>query len=353
MRWNVLKYTVTFVLPILMFVSIQWKGIWSWGPALYAFCFIPFMELFTKPDNRNLTAVEASMIKKDAVYDILLYAVVLIQYVLLIYFLEIWSTPQILSLNEKIGLIFSMGIMCGTYGINIGHELGHRKSAYERVLAKMALLSSLYMHFFIEHNRGHHKRVATVEDPATSRKGETVYTFWLRSILMGYVSAWKLERQRLTHRRLSVLSWKNEMIRIHVYEIGALVCIGWIWGVSSLIAFMGAACIGILLLETVNYIEHYGLQREKLDNGGYERVQIDHSWNSNHVMGRLTLFELSRHSDHHYMASKKYQCLKHHDRSPQMPTGYPGMMLLSLVPPVWFWVMHREMEKIEKNRLAY
>ena len=108
---------------------------------------------------------------------------------------------------------------------------------------------------------------------------------------------------------------------------------------------MLSALIGALLLETVNYIEHYGLTRQQTTNNQYDRVQPAHSWNSNHVLGRLLLFELSRHSDHHYMASRKYQILRNVDEAPQMPTGYPGMMLLSLFPTLWFNVMHAQMNK--------
>jgi alkane 1-monooxygenase len=135
------------------------------------------------------------------------------------------------------------------------------------------------------------------------------------------------------------------MIQFQLIQAAFLFLIYWFFGFFVLTCFLGAALMGILLLETVNYIEHYGLQREQLENGRYERAMPAHSWNSNHVVGRLMLFELSRHSDHHYLASRKYQVLRHHDNAPQMPTGYPGMMLLSLVPPLWFAIMNRRIEK--------
>jgi alkane 1-monooxygenase len=131
------------------------------------------------------------------------------------------------------------------------------------------------------------------------------------------------------------------MIQVHLIQALFIFVIYFLFGTLPLLLFLAAALQGILLLETVNYIEHYGLQRKALSEGKYERAQPVHSWNSNHVIGRVMLFELSRHSDHHYMASRKYQVLRHHDHSPQMPTGYPGMMLLALVPPAWFYVMNK------------
>jgi alkane 1-monooxygenase len=162
---------------------------------------------------------------------------------------------------------------------------------------------------------------------------------------MGFVSAWEIANNESRKKNGTAFSWKNEMIQFQLIQAAFLFLIYWFFGFFVLTCFLGAALMGILLLETVNYIEHYGLQREQLENGRYERAMPAHSWNSNHVVGRLMLFELSRHSDHHYLASRKYQVLRHHDNAPQMPTGYPGMMLLSLVPPLWFAIMNRRIEK--------
>lgn len=140
---------------------------------------------------------------------------------------------------------------------------------------------------------------------------------------------------------------KNEMVQAHIIQMGLLLLIYFVFGLEVLGYFLTAATMGILLLETVNYIEHYGLSRKRIGEGKYERAMPAHSWNSNHVIGRLMLFELSRHSDHHYLASRKYQLLKHYEDAPQMPTGYPGMMLLSLIPPTWFWVMNKKVKSFQ------
>lgn len=216
-------------------------------------------------------------------------------------------------------------------------------------MSKLLLLTTLYMHFFIEHNRGHHKHVSTDEDPASSRYGEMVYSFYFRTIWGSWLSAWRLERKRLEQKKRVFWSFQNEMLVFQLIQGTLILLIFFTFGLTALVYFLAAALMGILLLETVNYIEHYGLRRQKIGER-YERTRPIHSWNSNHPLGRILLLELTRHSDHHYMASRKYQVLRHFDESPQMPTGYPGMMLLALVPPVWFFVMHREMERLNQKK---
>jgi alkane 1-monooxygenase len=274
----------------------------------------------------------------------MLYVTVVIQYFLLYIFLE-GIVSDSLSFSDRLGRIFAMGLLCGIFGINVAHELGHRVDRFEQTLAKALLLTSLYMHFFTEHNKGHHKRVATPEDPSSARFGEPVYTFYFRTIVMSYVSAWHIANEECRKKRGTAFSVHNEMIRFQFLQIAFVALIGWYFGTSAVLAFLGAAFMGMLMLETVNYIEHYGLQRKLGASGQYERAMPHHSWNSDHVVGRLMLFELSRHSDHHYLASRKYQVLRHHDNAPQMPTGYPGMMLLALVPPLWFSIMHKKIKE--------
>jgi alkane 1-monooxygenase len=342
-----ITYLLTFSLPLTMALALSWQGGWSFLPLGYAFGLIPALELMLRPDSRNLSRVEEDLRREHPLYDWLIYLTVPVQGLAVGSFLWVVSRPG-LALYEQIGLITAMGVMCGTFGINVGHELGHRRSRHERILAKIALMTSLYMHFYIEHNRGHHKHVSTDQDPASARYGETVYAFWLRAIVGGYRSAWRLERERLARKGLPILSWANEMLRFHLIQGSWLLGIGFLFGGQALLMYSLAALMGILLLETVNYIEHYGLRRQALPNGHYERVAPQHSWNSDHVLGRLLLFELSRHSDHHYLASRPYQVLRHHEQAPQMPTGYPGMMLLSLLPPLWFAVMHRRLAETSK-----
>jgi alkane 1-monooxygenase len=338
-----IKYVSVYSLPVLSWFSFTSEGWITWAPVIFAFGFIPILELFFKPDTRNLEKAEEEIRRDDRIYDWMLYLVVPVQYTMLALFLSTMTGSE-LSIIEKSGRIFSMGLLCGVMGINVGHELGHRKNKVEQWLAKMLLLSSMYMHFFIEHNWGHHKNVSTDEDPASAKQGESLYFFWGRSILFSYFSAWKLENKRLQRKSKPVFSLQNEMLQFHFIKIGLLAGI-YVWiGIPGVVYFLAASIIGILLLETVNYIEHYGLRRKKDSENRYERVMPSHSWNSNHIIGRLMLFELSRHSDHHYNSSRKYQILRHHEKSPQMPTGYPGMMLLSAIPPLWFFIMDKKIK---------
>jgi alkane 1-monooxygenase len=263
------------------------------------------------------------------------------------YFYTVANVP--LQNYEYWGISLSMGIFLGAMGINVAHELGHRDKAYERFMAKMLLLPNMYMHFIIEHNRGHHVNIATKEDPASARYNEILYFFWIRSVAMTYISAWRLEAKRLKNEGKSFFSYHNEMIIFQLAQLSYLFLVWYFGGILLLFSAILIAVVGFLLLETVNYIEHYGLSRKKLENGRYERVQPWHSWNSNHVLGRLILFELSRHSDHHFKANRKYQVLRHFDESPQLPYGYPMSMLMSFVPPLWFAVMNPRVKALDEQ----
>jgi alkane 1-monooxygenase len=344
MQVRALKYLVPFIFFAGAIRSFHSQGWQVWIPMIIAWILIPLLELLLKPDPANMSAAEEEMAKKNNTYDWLLYMVVLMQFTALYFFLN-GLKNDILPWYDIAGRIAVMGLLCGTFGINVGHELGHRVNKAEQTLAKALLLTSLYMHFFTEHNKGHHKRVATPEDPSSARYGEPVYTFYFRTIIFSYLSAWHIAGDEVKKKGKAVLSLHNEMIQFHLIQLAFLGIIYFFFGGWVTLYFIAAALMGILLLETVNYIEHYGLQRRALGDGKYERAMPEHSWNSDHVLGRVFLFELSRHSDHHYMASRKYQVLRHHEDAPQMPTGYPGMMLLSLFPPAWFHIMNTRIKK--------
>ncbi|MBK9176713.1 MAG: alkane 1-monooxygenase [Flavobacteriales bacterium] len=333
-----LRYLITFIAPAMGLVSLLGHGAWTWTLPLHAFVAVPLLELLLPHRADNLSDEEEAMAKDDPLFDALIYALVPVQWGMLVLFLFQVAEPG-LAWWEVTGRIFSMGILCGIYGINVAHELGHRAKRWERDLSRALLLTSLYMHFIIEHNRGHHRRVATPDDPASARYGEWVYAFWARSVVFSFISAWQLEADRLRKAGHAVLGWRSEMVQALLWQVGLVVAIAFAFGPFVAACFLAAAVIGMLLLETVNYIEHYGLRRKRDAQGRYRRVEHVHSWNSDHLIGRLTLFELTRHSDHHWKASKRYQTLRSIDAAPQLPTGYPGTMLLSLAPPLFFAVM--------------
>ncbi len=348
MRANPLKYLTPVVLYAVSCQAFLFRGWTIFLPLVIVWGLIPLVELMIKPDPRNLSLAEEELVRNDRIYDLFLYIIVPLQYAALYLFLNSLQ-DNTLHAWEIIGRVFVMGLLCGTFGINVGHELGHRKNRFEQTLAKMLLLSAQYMHFFIEHNKGHHKRVSTPEDPSSARYGEIIYVFYLRTVILSWLSAWEIAARDLRKRRLPSLHWKNEMLQFQLVQLAFTGLIGFLFGWKILLYYLAAATIGFLLLETVNYIEHYGLQRRRTGAHSYEKPMPVHSWNSNHILGRILLFELSRHSDHHYQASRKYQVLRHHDHAPQMPTGYPGMMMLSLLPPAWFLVMNPRVRQIEAS----
>lgn len=347
MQTRPLKFLLPFSLFILAYLAFTQRGWLIASPVVYAFGLIPLLELLIPLSKANMTEAEEKIAKDDRIYDWWLYIIVPLQYAALIIFLFSLKEEG-LQTWERTGRIVAMGLLCGAFGINVGHELGHRRLLYERNLAKALLLTSLYMHFYIEHNKGHHKNVSTPEDPSSARKWEPVYLFYFRTVIFGYLSACKIAADDQRKKGKPVVHYTNQMIQFQLLQILFVLLIGFVFGTVIMLSFMAAASIGFLLLETVNYIEHYGLERKKT-NEGYERAMPEHSWNSSHILGRLMLFELSRHSDHHYLASRKYQVLRHHDDAPQMPTGYPGMMILSLIPPLWFSIMHKRMNSFPQS----
>ncbi len=227
-----------------------------------------------------------------------------------------------------------------TNGINVAHELGHRKSLFSRTCSKLLYLPCQYMHFFIEHNYGHHINVATPDDPATAKYKQNLYSFWISSVTKTYISAWRIQLKLLRVSKLSFFSLRNDMIFYTLFQISFLIFIYLNYGLVITIYSVLMSIGSFLFLETINYVEHYGLLRKIKSNGKYERVKPHHSWNSNHTIGRITLYELTRHSDHHFISSKKYQVLESIDDSPQLPYGYPTSILISFFPPLWFRIMN-------------
>lgn len=335
------KYLIAYIAPLAGYLGIYLGGIWSFGSIYIAFVLIPILEQFLPKSDANFPPEVEEKKAVARFFDFLLYLNIPILYGLIAYLFNTLAKGG-LQTYEIVGMICNVGLIVGTCGINVGHELGHRTNRFEQTLGKILLLPALYMHFFIEHNRGHHKNVATPLDPASARLGESVYAFWVRSVTGSYFNAWKLEAERLKKLGKPIFSWSNEMLRFQIFQLGYLVTVGLIYNGWMMGYAIAIAVFGFLMLECVNYIEHYGLRRKLLSNGRYENVGPHHSWNSDHELGRIFLYELTRHSDHHYKATRKYQVLRHFDESPQLPLGYPASIIASLVPPLWFGVMNKK-----------
>ena len=335
-----MKYLFAYSIPLISFIGIYEQGIATYSGVVFAFGLIPLLELLLPVDIKNDDENQIKSKLANKMYDVLLYFNILIVYGLLLYtLLKVTSTS--LATYEIIGIILSLGVVLGANGINVAHELGHRKTRWERILGKILLVPSHYTHFFVEHNLGHHLHVSTPEDPSTAKYNQNVYAFWYQTITGTYKKAWQIQLKLNKVNGHHFLSIYNDMFWFSIIQILYLVLVALFFGSLGFIVALLSGIVGFLLLETINYIEHYGLKRNKLASGRYERVTEKHSWNSNHIMGRIILYELTRHGDHHYKASKKYQILEYHDVSPQMPFGYPTSMVLSLIPPLWFSIMNK------------
>jgi alkane 1-monooxygenase len=338
------KYLFVLALPMVVYISFTSNGWLTFLPLILFFYILPVFEFFIKPNPNNFTKEQANKEKSNKVYTFILYLVFVIHIGFLFFFFKAIQQPN-LSIIDYIGRTISMGLMCGITGINVAHELGHRNNKTDTLLAEILLLTSLNTHFLPYHNAGHHLTVATPNDAATAKINQNLYTFWFTSHFKSYKEAWKIENKKLGKKWLS---FDNKMVDYSIANVLTLIGVFLFFGATVLIAFICASVYGIMLLETVNYIEHYGLTRKMKSETRFEKVKRIHSWNSDHNIGKLILFNLSRHSDHHYNGAKHYQLLNSMPESPQMPTGYPGMMLLATIPPLWFKVMNRRIEQIIK-----
>ena len=316
----------------------QWT---LWLPVLFSYLVIPILDWLIGVDNNNPPEELVPQLEADSYYRYLTYITIPLHWMVLILMSAFVGTTELSFLS-----IIAIAITAGGYSglcINTAHELGHKQTAIEQFLAKICLAVPAYGHFCVEHNRGHHVLVATPEDPASSRMGESIYRFALREIPGTFVRGWQLEKTRLQKQGKATWSADNHILQS--YSISALLQ-------GSLIYFFGWIMLPFLAMHNIwawyqltsaNYIEHYGLLRDKRDSGRYERCQPHHSWNANFILSNLALFHLERHSDHHANPIRRYQSLRNFPDIPQLPNGYYGMYLLAYIPWLWFWVMDKRL----------
>ena len=304
----------------------------------------PLLDWVLGEDRNNPPEEVAMQLSQDRYYRWLTYVTVPLHYVTLIA-VAAYATSQELSLWGVLALAVVAGLTAGL-AINTGHELGHKNSKIEKLLAKVVLAVPGYGHFTIDHNLGHHRNVSTPGDPASARMGESIYKFALREVPGAYSEAWAIEKDRLQRRGKP--SWHPSNQILQSYLLTALLII-------ALIAAFGWIMLPFMLvhnlfaywqLTSANYVEHYGLLRQIDENGKYERCEPHHSWNSNHIVSNLLLFHLERHSDHHANPLRRYQALRHFDDAPQLPNGYFGAYLLAYIPRLWFRVMDKRLLRL-------
>jgi alkane 1-monooxygenase len=329
------------LLPFMAWGLVELTGagvLWFWGP-IFIFGVMPLLDTVIGKDSSNPPDSVVKYLEQDRYYRWCTYAFIPLQLVALVGGAALLAGDD-LGLLEKLGLAVTLGCVNGI-GINTAHELGHKRASLERWLSKVALAPTGYGHFYIEHNRGHHVRVATPEDPASSRMGESFYRFWPRTVAGSLRSSWELEAQRLERDEVRWLSPRNDILNAWAMTVVAFAALTVAFGLDVLPWLVVQAVVGFSLLEVVNYLEHYGLLREKRDDGTdrYERTEPRHSWNSDNVSSNVLLYHLQRHSDHHAHPTRRFQALRHFDEAPELPSGYATMILLAVIPPLWRRVM--------------
>ncbi|OIJ66066.1 alkane 1-monooxygenase [Streptomyces mangrovisoli] len=325
-------------LPWQAGVLVRLTGVaafWWWGP-FFAFALVPLLDLVKGPDGANPPEAAMRRLEQDRYYRWCTFLYLPLQFAALVWACRQWSEG--LDVIGAAGLAATTGVVAGV-AINTAHELGHKRERTERLLSRLALAQSCYGHFYVEHNHGHHIRVATPEDPASSRSGESFWRFLPRTVLGSLSSAWSLERRRLQRRGRRTLSPHNDVLTAWAMSLALFGALTAVFGPVVLPYLTLQAVLGLGLLESVNYLEHYGLLRQRRADGRYERVAPRHSWNSNNTVSNLFLFQLQRHSDHHANPLRRYQTLRHFDEAPQFPSGYAAMIVLAWIPPLWRRVM--------------
>ena len=339
--WSLSLFWPTMPVISCLMAANSGQVTWFWGTLVVWYGLVPIIDHLLPTDSSNPPTEVVPQLEEDSYYRVLTYLTVPIHYFTLIYTAYIVGT-QNLPWYAILGLALSVGVVNGL-AINTGHELGHKKTKLERWLAKIVLAVVGYGHFLIEHNRGHHVDVATPIDPASAKMGQSIYGFARWEIPNAVRRAWASEKIRLAKNGQGPWTLDNEVLQPTLMTVvlygGLLAAFGW---VMVPFLFLQALWGWFGILTSANYVEHYGLLRQKLENGRYERCQPHHSWNSNHIMSNLILFNLQRHSDHHANATRRYQSLRNFDNLPQLPSGYPLMFVIAMIPPLWFAVMDRK-----------
>lgn len=346
------------ILPVLLVLGYELGGANLWLIHGFVFVLVPLMDFLISRDTSNLPKDSVSKVSKENFYKLVTFIWVYVQLIVLFWAFYVVSSADF-RFWEWLAFTTGTALVTGGIGITVAHELGHKSEKIQQVYAQILLMSVSYMHFFIEHNRGHHVRVATPDDPATSRFGESFYAFWIRSVRDGFISAWDLEKDRLAKKGLSAWTLRNQMIWFQVLPIAfaglaflvfSLLQNRVVWEVP--VFFLVQGVFAFSLLEAVNYLEHYGMERKKMATGYYEKVTPLHSWNASQSVSNFLLFQLQRHSDHHANAFKPYQVLNHYDESPQLPAGYSAMILVAFFPPLWFAMMNPRLDRWKQTQLS-
>ena len=314
---------------------------WSVSPFIWVFILVPIIDLVLPYLSKQDADLRENVLHNFSILIILPCILFLVVFGLIV------VSDSTISLLVAAALGAAVGMSGGSIGITTAHELIHRQNKYMRGIGVLLLVLCCYGHFRIEHVYGHHKNVATKEDPATARRGENFYFYFIRCVINSVISSWNIEKNILDKKNINTLSLQNRMLHYFVLEIIFLFIAFFIAGINGLVFVIFHSFVSITLLELVNYIQHYGLER-KMQNGKYERFTDHHSWNSRHISANWSTFNLGLHAEHHQSASKHYPLLSQEEKVIEMPANYSIMLIMALIPPLWFFIMDKKIDKLKR-----
>jgi len=351
-------YLLVFVAPLVLMLSgLQLQQgelatFWAFFTLIFIFGVVPLLDYIIGKDPANPDEeVQVPSLSEERIYRVFTLICFPVQLAILAFAGWAFVSAEHLSLLGQLGWLMSTGVVGGVIAINVGHELSHKDPKLENWTGGLLLACVTYAGFKVEHVRGHHVHVSTPEDASSSRYNQGLYDFLPKAMVRNFKAAWRLEKARLNRKGKAAFSLSNELI--WWYSFSALLAVAFYlaFGWMGVLFFVAQSFFAGATLEVINYIEHYGLHRRKLENGKYERVTPAHSWNSNYLLTNLFLFHLQRHSDHHAYPKRRYQVLRHYDESPQLPGGYASMFVLALIPPLWKKVMNPRVEAYYRGEL--
>lgn len=340
-----LPFALSFTMAPMVAIAVTFGGWWIALPFFYGWVCIGMLDQAMGLDTGNMDPAteERVLFWHKAV----IWAWFPVQMGLMVFSLWMITFPGHMTTTEQVFAALALGIPTGAIGITFAHELVHQRNRWERWMGEALLVSTAYGHFATEHVFGHHVTVATPRDAASARKGQGFYTFFIRTVVCGFLSAWRIDCDRMARRGLPVWHRTNPWWRYALALAAWLAFAVWLAGGWGIALFFIQCFMAVYQLEAVNYVEHYGLTRKHLGNGKFERVQPHHSWNASHKVSNWMLINLQRHSDHHFRPDRRFPLLQHHswEEAPQLPHSYPAMVAVALNPPLWFRIMDRRVDR--------
>jgi alkane 1-monooxygenase len=337
---NIMKpyyYLGLLLLPLIVITGYKLGGGWNLLTPLFCFIIHPLASSIKK---RNRPTVQPTQkVKENHPHS----RMVILCFVPVLAVLFTWSLTRLplIGFYETCMLAIAIGTVNGVLGFTLAHEFIHRRAIPEKISGFLLLLINNYLHYNIEHTGGHHVYACTPKDPHTARCGESFYRFLPRAIAGTYINAWEIECVRLKRKGYRLVSFKNRMLVYASEQLLLYTVLIILFGMKGIVFFFIQSSTAILLLHMINYLQHYGLGRNEISKGKFEKIAAHHSWNSGYPQQAFNLFQLENHADHHIHPGHSYEKLQHHHESPELPGGYTTMICLALIPPLWFRLINK------------